>query len=216
MKKGGDKVKKKRVSPILKVAQVAQIALASLVVLLLLVTAPASVSAADYQDVTITATPSYIAIVCSPTAFTINSETGDSTIETSTTYYSNPLGDTTSPSSPVVDGECKFDITNSSSVNIDLTVDMEDFTGGDANMTNGETGTAGATSYGAYSYYSGLNPYTGKVIIKKNATGSDVLWTSSTPGANIKLGFEIGTQTTAWAGSGSSTSTLKITATKDV
>lgn len=186
-----------------------------LIVLTLLTMYALPVRAATYQDVTVTATPAFIGIVCDDLTFTINEETGDSTIETSTTYYSNPLGDTTTPSSPVVDGECHFTITNSSTVDIDLTVDMEDFSGGDANMTNGETGSAGATSYGAYSYYSGLNPYSSKVVIKKNATGSDVLWTSSSPGQNIKIGFEIATQSTAWAGSSSSTSTMKITATKD-
>lgn len=172
------------------------------------------VSAATYQDVTITATPSYISITIDDNTFTLNEETGDSTIDADTIYYSNPLGDTSSPSSPVVDGECHFSITNDSTVNIDLTVDMEDFSGGDANMTNSETGSNGATSYGAYSYYSGLNPYSNKVIIKTNGTGSDTLWSSSSPGDDIKIGFELETQSNAFAGGNPSTSTMKVTATK--
>lgn len=174
------------------------------------------VTAATFQDVTVTATPEYIAIVCDDLTYTLNEETGDSTIATNTIYYSNPLGDTTIPSSPVVDGECHFSITNTSTVDIDLTVDMEDFSGGDADMTNSEAGTNGATAYGAYSYYSGLNPYGSKVIVKTNGTGSDVLWTSSSPGDPIKIGIEVLTQTDAWTGGNASTATMKITAVKDV
>jgi hypothetical protein len=172
------------------------------------------VYAATYQDVTVTAEPAYISIVVDNSTWTMNDIVNDGTIEPGTTYYSNPLGDTTSPSSTVDGTECYFSITNSSTVDIDITVDMEDFSGGDANMTNSENGSNSATAYGAYSYYEGMT-YTSKVVVKKNATGSDVLWTSSTPGADIKLGVEITTQTNAWSGGSASTSTMKITATKD-
>ena len=170
------------------------------------------VYALDYQNVTVTATPAYMCIVIDNLTWTINGLVGNGTIAKNTTYYSNPLGDTTPPTATVDPGECYFDLTNTSTIDITLTVDMEDFTGGDANMTNGETGGAGATSYGAYSWYSGCTYADDKVIVKKNATGSDVLWTSGTPGADTKLGITISTQTNDWAGGGSSTATMKVTA----
>lgn len=170
------------------------------------------VSAATYSDVTVTATPSYISITNSQETWTINGITGSGVILTSTTYYSNPLGDTTPPTAVVDTDEGYFPITNDSTINITLTVDMEDFSGGDANMTNGETGSAGSTSYGAYSWYEGCTYADDKVIVKKNGTGSDVLWTSSSPGDDIDLGVTITTQSTAWAGGDASTATMKITA----
>ena len=170
------------------------------------------VYALDYQNVTVTATPAYMCIVIDNLTWTINGIVGEGVIDTSTTYYSNPLGDTTPPSAEVAAGECYFSLTNTSTIDITLTVDMENFTGGDANMTNGETGSAGATSYGAYSWYSGCTYADDKQIVKKNATGSEVLWTSATPGEDTKLGITISTQTDAWGGGGSSTSTMKVTA----
>lgn len=167
--------------------------------------------AATYQDVTVTATPSYIAISNGQATWTLNGITGSGVIEPDTIYYANPLGDTTPPSATVGATEGYFPITNTSTVNITLVVDMENFTGGDANMTNSELGTNGATTYGAYSWYEGQT-YSSKVIVKTNATGSDTLWTSSTPGDDIDLGAEVETQTNAWAGGSSSTATMKITA----
>ena len=61
--------------------------------------------AATTAVVTVTGTPAYIAITISPTTYTINSYTGgNSGMNINTTYYSNPLGGTTSPSATVVDG----------------------------------------------------------------------------------------------------------------
>jgi hypothetical protein len=170
------------------------------------------VYADTYQDVTVTATPAYISITNGQATWTINGITGSGVIETSTTYYSNPLGDTTPPTATVDTDEGYFPITNDSTIDIDIVVDMEDFSGGDADMTNGETGSAGATSYGAYSWYEGCTYADDKVIVKKNGTGSDTLWQSSSPGDDIDLGVTISTQTDAWAGGGSSTATLKFSA----
>ena len=168
--------------------------------------------AATSQDVTVTATPSYIAISNSPGTWTLNGITGSSVIAVDTVYYANPLGDTTTPSATVVDGECRFTITNTSSIAIDLTVNCGDFSGGDANMTNSDTGANGATSYGGYSWYSGMT-YASKVIMK--TTASDVLYNALAAETNIKWGAEIETQTNAWTGGSSSTCTMTISATAD-
>ena len=194
-----------------KMGRTRRTAVAILIAVTLVLSGVLPALAATSQDVTVTATPSYIAISNGQATWTINGIAGSGVIEPSTTYYANALGDTDVPDATVGATEGYFPITNTSSVDITLTVDMENFAGGDANMTNGETGSAGATSYGAYSWYEGQT-YANKVIIKTNGTGSDVLWTSPTPGADIDLGAEISTQTNAWAGGGSSTATLKITA----
>lgn len=129
-----------------------------------------------------------------------------------TTYYANPLGDTTPPSATVVDDECTFTITNPSSVAIDITVTWGSFTGGGADMTNSDDGTNGATTYGAYSWFSG-DLYSSKVIIK--SSGSSVGKDALAATADIKWGAEILTRTDAWTGGTSSTSTLTVTATAD-
>lgn len=169
------------------------------------------IHAATYVDITVTATPAYVTITTSNTTWTINDIVNAGVIDPDTIYYSNPVGDTTSPSATVAANEGYFGIENDSSVNINIVADMEDFSGGDANMANSETGSNGATDYGAYSYYEGMT-YSGKVVVKTNATGSDTLWTSSSPGDDIDIGIEIETQSNAWAGSSSSTSTLKVSA----
>jgi len=192
MTKGGDKVRK------------------ILIVLLLVGVLPLVVPAiVQATDITITATPSYISFSSAPTTWTLNGETGDSKIDVDTVYYANPGGDTTPPSATVVDGECKFTWTNDSSVNIAITVNCGSFTGGDADMTNSGTGANGATTYGAYSWYSGMT-YANKVIVK--SSGSDTLYTTVTPGEDKKWGAEIETRTDAWTGSSSSTATMTITA----
>jgi len=172
---------------------------------------PAVAFAATSADVTITGTPTFIAITGTD-SWTINGLTGDSKMDVNTTYYSNPLGDTTSPSATVVDGECKFTVTNASSnVALDLTVNIGNFSGGDA-MTNSNLGTNGANSFGAYTYYSGMT-YTGKVIGK--TTGSAALY-SDWSGSTLKWGIELKTQSGAWTSGTAETSTATITATEHV
>ena len=171
------------------------------------------VLAADSQDVTITATPLYLAITNSPSTWTLNGITGSGTIAPDTIYYSNPLGDTTPPSATVVDGECRFTAScTAGATTCDLTVNSGDFSGGDANMTNSDDGSNGATSYGGYSWYSGIT-YSSKVVMK--TTGSSELYSSGLAGGNsLKWGAEIETQTDAWAGGDASTATMTITATE--
>jgi len=175
------------------------------IALILLAVVPAMAT-----DITITATPSYISFSSTPTTWTLNGITGSGVIATDITYYANPLGDTTPPGTTVADGECQFTWTNDSSVNIAITVNCGSFTGGDATMTNSGTGSNGATSYGAYSWYSGMT-YANKVVVK--SSGSDALYTTTTPGEDKKWGAEILTRTDAWTGGTSSTAIMTITAT---
>lgn len=165
-----------------------------------------SVLAATAQTVVVTAEPNYISFANSPGTWTANGITGSGVIDVNTTYYSNPLGDTTPPSATVADGECRFTVTNSSTVNIDYFVNCSDFSGGDADMTNSNTGSNDATSYGGYSWYSGMT-YSSKVVMKSSS--SDALATGQS-GASFKWGAEIKTQTDAWAGGSASTADMVI------
>ena len=185
---------------------------AVLLALVVGLTLPVNVAlAAEAQDVTITATPSYIAIANAPGLWTVNEETGNSLIDESTEYWSNPLGDTASPSDPVVDDECRFTITNTSTVITDLTVDFIHFTGGDA-MQNSGTGSGGVGTFGAYSYCTGMTYSTGKVVADNSGSGymkEDLAATT-----NIKWGLSCDTQTDAWTSGSDMTSTATITATQ--
>jgi hypothetical protein len=181
-------------------------------VALLLALLPVSqVFAATSQDVTVTASPAFIGIANAPSTWTLNGITGGGKANINTTYYANPLGDTTAPSATVVDGECRFTITNTSTIATDLTVNIGHFTGGDA-MQNGDTGANGANQYGAYSWCSGML-YSGKVIAK--TTGSGVMKDALAATTNIKWGAEILTQTDAWSSASDQTATMTITATAD-
>ena len=171
--------------------------------------------AATTAVVTVTGTPAYIAITISPTTYTINSDTGgNSAMNINTTYYSNPLGGTTSPSATVAVGECDFTITNTSSITTDLTGNMSNGSGGSNPMTNVNGATAGAASYSAYSYYSG-ETFASKVLLQ--SSGSTLKNFSPTGGlaatTNLSVGFQFSTQTGAWTGGTGSTYTLTITAT---
>jgi len=167
--------------------------------------------AATSQDVTVTGTPSYIAISNDPATWTVNEETGDSLMDTSTEYWSNPLGDTSTPSDPVVDGECRFTITNTSTVITDLTVNFIHFTGGDA-MQNSGTGDGGAGTFGAYSYCTGMTYSTGKVVADN--AGSGAMKASLAASTNIKWGVSCDTQTDVWTSPDAQTSTITITSTE--
>ena len=175
-----------------------------------LVIVPVVGALADTNTVEVTATPSYLGISNSPATWTLNGISGNSTIEPDTTYYSNPQGDTTAPSATVLDGECRFTITNTSSVPTYVVIDIENFTGGSDPMTNSDDGTNGATSFGAYSWYSGML-YSNKVVAK--TTGSGNLTSSLAAGTDLKWGMEVETQTDAWTGGTSSTATITITVT---
>lgn len=89
--------------------------------------------AATDATITVTATPAYISMTNSPNTWTLNDIVGDGvspkgTIAVDTIYYANPLGDGTAPSATVVDGECQFNITNTSTITTDVTVNSGNFT----------------------------------------------------------------------------------------
>lgn len=173
-----------------------------------LISAPAL--AATTAPVTISAVPAFIALSVAPDTWTINNATGSGSgvIAPDTIYYSNPLGETTSPSDPVVDGECYFTITNTATVVTDVFVNIPNFTGGNAAMTNSGTGSNGATAFGAYSYCTGMTYSSGKVIAK--ASASDAMKADLAATTNLKFGVMIETQSDAWAGGGASTSVMVV------
>jgi len=184
-----------------------------LLALALIVVPVTPVLALTAQDVTVTATPSFIAISNAPGTWTVNDIVGVVTkgvMVVDTVYYSNPLGDCTSPSDPVVDGECRFTITNTSTVITDLTVNFPDHAGGDAS-TNSDLGTNDTTKFGAYVYCTGMTYSTGKVICKKAASApmkEDLAATT-----NILWGITYESQSDAWTSGTPMTSTVTITAT---
>lgn len=192
------------------------------IVLALILTLSLSIPAlaATSQDVTVTATPSYMVITNTPSTWTVNdlgtgAENGKGKILVNTIYYANPVNgdhDTTAPSATVLEAECNFEAdTTGSTVDTDLTLTWGAFTSGNATMTNSDAGTNGATTYGAYSWFEG-ELYSGKVITK--ASGSAVGLDGHSAGA-ISWGVEILTRTDVWTGGTSSTATLTITATMD-
>jgi hypothetical protein len=189
-----------------------------MIAVLLMVVWVLPVAAALTQSVTVTATPSYVAIANTPGTWTLNGVKGDGFILVNTIYYAidaAKTNDTTGPGATVAAADCRFALTDTSSVNITLKVTMENFAGGIDNMTNGD-GTNGATSYAAYSYYSGMT-YTDKKIVKKVADigTTDVMYTStSAGGADIAWAVQVETQENAWTGADASTATLTITAAK--
>lgn len=190
------------------------IRLVGILVALSLVLLPATQAlAATSEGVTITATPAYVACTNDPDTWTLNDIVGDGvspkgTIAPDTFYYSNPLGDGTVPSDPVVDGECRFTLTNTSTITTDMFVVCSNFSGGSADMTNSDDGSNGATSYGAYSYCTGMTYSTGKVVCK--TSGSLATKEDLAPTTDIKWGLAIETQTNAWAGGSSSTATATV------
>ena len=185
--------------------------LISFVLAVALLAVPIAGALAATDTVTVTATPSYLGISNAPNTWTLNGITGNSVIESATTYYSNPGGDTTPPSATVAAGECRFTITNTSSVPTYVVIDIADFTGGSDPMTNSNAGTNGAGVFGAFSWYEGMT-YSSKVIAQK--TGSDNLTDNLAAGDPLKWGMEILTQSDAWAGGTSSTATITITVTE--
>lgn len=184
--------------------------LISLILSIALVTLPASgILAATSQSVTVTAIPSYIAITNAPGTWTINGITRSGVISENTTYWSNPLGDNITPSNTVAAGECYFTLGNTSTVNITLTCNFGNFSGGDA-MTNSNTGAAGTTSFGAYAYYQGMT-FSSKVIAK-NAASSALYANLPSSTATLKWGLQATTRTNAWTTGATQTATVTISA----
>jgi len=168
------------------------------------------VFAATSQNVTINATPAYISISNAPSTWILNGITGGGFVDVDTVYYSNPLGDTSAPSATVNDSVCRFTLTNDSTIAIDITFLVDDFLDGDCDMTNSDDGSNAATTFGAYSWFSG-DAYANKTVIKQvaSAVGIDALGTGVSP----LWGAEIETRTDPWTGGTASHSNMTVTAT---
>jgi hypothetical protein len=178
-------------------------------VLILAFTVPSL--AATTAPVTVTQVFAFIGISNSASTYTLNSDnSGTGKVAPSTTYYSNPLGSTTAPSATVVDAECEWTLTNTSNIATDLTFLMADFAGGSDNSTNGNTGSAGATSYGCYTYISGV-ALASAVLCKSSGSGVGLSNLGAT--TNKKWGIKFLTQTNAATGPTAATSVLMCTAT---
>jgi hypothetical protein len=160
--------------------------------------------------VTVTNTTQYVAISNNLSSYNFNA-TGAAHLGVlpSTTYYSNPGGQTTAPSATVVDGECAFDVTDASSVAVDIVANASDMSGGTDNSTNGNTGTAGATSYGSYTYVSGVL-LSSKVLCKSSASATAI--SNLGASANKYWGLMLLEQTNAWTGVTAATFTITLTA----
>jgi len=198
---------------------VISLALAALFALL-----PATnVFAATEEPVTVTATPAFVGCSNDPDAWTLNDIVGDGvspkgTIAVDTIYYSNPDGDDHSPAlvhdaeaaDTVVADECYFTLTNTSTITTDLFVVIGTFgPTGDADMTNSDTdGSNGATTYGAFSYCTGMTYSTGKVVCL--STGSDATYEDLAPSTPMKWGMQLETRTNAWTGGAGSTATMTV------
>ena len=167
------------------------------------------------KNVTVTATPSFISISIAQGTWTINGIDGTGKIAPSTTYYSNATGasgDVTAPTATVINGDCYFEIANTSTVETDMTANMVHFTGGDAMQNNG-TGyaTNGANAYGASTYTTGAAWPAGAVLLKNSA--SSALKADVAATTNVFFGVAIKTQSGAWASGSNMTSTITVTAT---
>ena len=114
----------------------------------------AGVVLADAETITVTATGTYVDISLTGGAWTLNS---GNPIDADTYYYTNLLGETTPPSSPVVDGECTHTITNDGSVAVDITVKWDDMTGTGDPWVNSDDGSNGSMIFGAKAQQSGSN-----------------------------------------------------------
>lgn len=176
---------------------------------------PSAAYAAVFQEVTVTAAPAYISITNAPSDWTPNDIVGDGvtpkgTMGPNKTYYSNPLGDATSPTvGGALDTECRFTITNASSVATNLTVLFPHHTGGDASQ-NSDDGNPTTVKFGARTYFSGQA--SGAWVVAKN-TGSSIGRSDLGAATHIKWGLIYKSQTDAWTSGTSMASTVVITAT---
>lgn len=173
-------------------------------------TVPTMAAPTTTAVVTVTNTTQFISISNNVSTYNFNA-TGAAHLGVlpSTTYYSNPAGQTTAPASTVADGDCAFDVTDASSVAVDIVANSSDFTAGSDQSTNGNTGTAGTTTYGAYTYVSGI-AYSAKVLCKSSGSGTAISNLGAT--ASKYWGFEIHEQTSAWSGTTAGQFTITLTA----
>ena len=191
-----------------------RILVAILTVLTLVSTMAIPALADTTAGVTVTAAPSFVGIAIAQSTWTINGIDGSGKLAINTTYYSNATGangDVTAPSATVVDGECYFTMTNTSTVATNITLNMPHFVGGDA-MQNINTGYAnnGANSFGASTYISGAS-WPSAAVIAQNSS-SAAMKSGLTAGTSLLFGIAIKTQSGAWASGTAMTSAVLVTA----
>lgn len=197
-----------------------KIIVATVLALMLVVSAAVPAFADEYAEVTVTATPLYLAITSTgASSWAINDlgtgeESGKGVIKTSAIYYTKAVNDgddTTPPGATVASGDCIFQVTNDASASVcDLVVTWSDFSLGGANMLNSDDGSTDATHFSGYVWYEGML-YANKV--KAKTTGSVKMYTVGlVAGGTLNWGAEIETQTGGWTSTSPSESTLTITA----
>lgn len=189
------------------------------VVLALVLVVSVAVPAFAYSttaEVTVSATPAIVSISNDPATWTMNDSgataPGDDVIRKATTYYSNDEDNSASPSTTVVDGECRFTVTNDGTVPVDIAIDMADFVGGTDAMTNGDDGTGGVGTFGAQAYVSGAAIADAVTI---TVAGAAVISNLPDTASNTKKwGLEIATQTDDFTDATLTESTVTLTATE--
>ena len=178
-----------------------------LIVVVLAILPATPVMAATSATVYVNATPYFMSFTIAPNNWGVNA-TGTNVITPATIYYSNPLDEMTVPSDPIVDGECWFTITNTSTVATTITINWANFTGGDA-MANSDDGAGGVGTFGGRSYFSGKNYSTQNVTAKSAA--SDAAYSNLGATTNILFGLTLDTQTDVWTSPDATTSTVTVT-----
>jgi len=172
--------------------------------------------AANTATVTVTATPAKLSITVvdktapfTPASWVVNdvAEGGGKLILKSTTYYANPLGDTTVPVG-VVDGECLFTLTNDGDVNADVTISMTDL--GLMTIVAGGYLVNGATSFGASAYISGTAFPGGNVNL---STAPAAFQTTMVPGS-VDWGVALLTQSDSFLDNAPLNGTIDLSATE--
>lgn len=180
--------------------------------LMLLFVFAVPIFAATSDTVSVTATPAFISISVAPDSYSIGG--AGATLAPNTTYYANPGSETTAPSATVLDTECVFAITNTSTVATDITVNFPHFTGGDAmqNIGTGYTNN-GANSFGVSGYAEGA-AWPGGAVTFLNA-GSGVFIDGLAATTDIDFGWALLTQTGDWTTGTAMTSTVSVSAAVD-
>lgn len=179
--------------------------------LLAMLTLPAM--GATSASVTINATPAYVSITSTPDNWTVNGDAGGTgTIAVNTEYYANPTSDIQPPSATINATACRFTMNSTSSVAIDVTVNMGNFTGGDA-MVNANTGNNTAGGYGGWTWKTG-DTYPADRVLAQSA-GSPLLNDALAANTNFTWGAEMETQSGAWTSSTQMTTTMTISAVAD-
>jgi hypothetical protein len=137
--------------------------------------------AATTQDVTITWTPTYIALTNDTATWSIG------TVLESTTYWWTHDG--AAPNYPVVDGEGKAIITNTGSVNEDIDIHTHNSTGG-AGMTVSTDATPAASEFSLRAGITGMaNEAAFVQVITTDAELKDALTSTSHVHWVMEMGF---------------------------